>query len=256
MVDKQTFPILEFDCNMNAKIEPSGIVRKIDVPACCVISFFQDAIDDSLRSGQLKQVATFHTETISLPIYVTTYDGKFIGLVQGFQGAANAAGQLEELIAMGFSKFIVCGGAGVLQKGIQVGHLILPYSAVRDEGVSYHYIEPSREIECDSYALNIMERQLQAENIPYMKAKTWTTDAFYRETEDKIALRVAEGCVTVEMEAAAYFAVSKFRGVTLGQILYGGDDLSSTEWDSRQWNHAEQIRKDLLALSQKICLQL
>jgi len=176
--------------------------------------------------------------------------------MQGYVGAPGAAAQLEELVAMGFLKFMVCGAAGVLQKGIQVGHLVVPYSAVRDEGVSYHYIEPSREIECNPYAFSTIENVLRADNIPYIKAKTWTTDAFYRETNDKISLRVSEGCVTVEMEAAAFFAVSKFRNVVLGQILYGGDDLSGAEWDSRKWSSREQIRKSLLDLSCKVCLQL
>ncbi len=117
-------------------------------------------------------------------------------------------------------------------------------------------IEPSREIECNQHALNIIENYFQNENIPYIKAKTWTTDAFYRETEDKIALRVSEGCVTVEMEAAAFFAVSRFRNVVLGQILYGGDELSGVKWDSRQWCSREEIRRNLVELSCKTCLQL
>lgn len=157
---------------------------------------------------------------------------------------------------MGFKKFIVCGAAGVLQKGIQVGHLIVPSSAVRDEGVSYHYVEPSREIECNQHALKTIVKLLEKEKIPYIEAKTWTTDAFYRETEDKIALRVSEGCVTVEMEAAAFFAVSQFRGVILGQILFGGDDLSGVEWDSRRWVNRDEIRRGLVELSFKTCLQL
>lgn len=209
-----------------------------------------------LCSNKLKQIATFYSCTINLPIYETQYNGKHIAIVQGFLGAAGSAGLLEELIAMGFKKFIVCGAAGVLQNGIQVGHIIVPYSAVRDEGVSYHYVEPSREIECNKHALDVVEKTLKGEKIPYITAKTWTTDAFYRETEDKIALRVAEGCVIVEMEAAALFAVSKFCNVMLGQILYGGDDLSGVEWDSRRWNSREEIRRSLVELSFKTCLQL
>lgn len=216
MFEKKEFPILEFDCNPKAKIEPSNEAKKIDVSECCVITFFGDVIDHMLASNKLKQIATFYSCTVHLPIYITEYNGKMIAITQGFLGAAGSAAQLEELIAMGFSKFIVCGAAGVLQKGIQVGHLIIPCSAVRDEGLSYHYIEPSREIECNQHAVSIIEKYFQKWNIPYIKAKTWTTDAFYRETEDKIALRVSEGCVTVEMEAAAFFAVSKFRNVILG----------------------------------------
>lgn len=256
MFNKREFPILEFDSNTKSKIEPSNIIEKIDVPECCVITFFGDVINELLQSNKLKVIATFYTATINLPIYETVYNEKPIAIMQGFLGAAGAAAQLEELIAMGFSKFIVCGAAGVLQKGIQVVHLVVPYSAVRDEGVSYHYVAPSREIECNQHAIHTIEKFLQVENIPYIKAKTWTTDAFYRETEEKMALRVLEGCVTVEMEAAAFFAVSKFRNVILGQILFGGDDLSGVEWDSRKWNSREQIRKSLVDLSFKVCLQL
>ena len=39
------------------------------------------------------------------------------------------------------------------------------------------------------------------------------TDAVYRETEVKVQHRKAEGCLTVEMEAAAFFAVAQFRSV-------------------------------------------
>lgn len=256
MFGKREFPILEFDSNPKAKIDPSNLTAKADVPECCVITFFGDVINEMLQADKLKQVAMFYSTTVHLPIYETEYNGKSIALVQGFLGAAGSAALLEELIVMGIKKFIVCGAAGVLQKGIQVGHLVVPYSAVRDEGLSYHYVEPSREIECNRHALSVIEKSLDNENIPYIKAKTWTTDAFYRETEDKISLRVSEGCVTVEMEAAAFFAVSKFRNVLLGQILFGGDDLSGVEWDSRRWTGREEIRRSLVELSFKTCLQL
>lgn len=256
MFEKREYPILEFDPNLNAKINPSNLTAKFDVPEYCVITFFGDVIHEMLQSNKLKQVATFYSATVNLPVYETKYNGKSIAIVQGFLGAAGSAALLEELIVMGFKKFIVCGAAGVLQKGIQVGHLVVPYSAVRDEGVSYHYVEPSREIECNKDAINTIVELFENDSIPFIKAKTWTTDAFYRETEDKIALRVSEGCVTVEMEAAAFFAVSKFRNVVLGQILFGGDDLSGVEWDSRRWTSREEIRRSLVELSLKTCLQL
>ncbi len=256
MFEKREFPILEYDPNPKAKIDPSNLTAKANVPECCVITFLGDVINEMLMSSKLKQIATFYSCTINLPIYETKYNGKPIAIVQGFLGSAGSAALLEELIVIGFKKFIVCGAAGVLQKGIQVGHLVVPYSAVRDEGVSYHYVEPSREIECNKHAISTIERLFKNDKIPFIKAKTWTTDAFYRETEEKIALRVSEGCVTVEMEAAAFFAVSKFRNVVLGQILFGGDDLSGVEWDSRRWTSREEIRRSLVELSLKICLQL
>ncbi|MCK5130261.1 MAG: uridine phosphorylase, partial [Clostridiales bacterium] len=92
--------------------------------------------------------------------------------------------------------------------------------------------------------------------VSYIKGKTWTTDAYFRETKNKVALRVSEGCLCVEMEASAFMAVAQFRGVKLGQILYGGDDLSGSKWDIRDWNSRESIRKNLVDLSLEICLKL
>lgn len=236
MLEKKEFPILEFDPNPAAKIKPSAYIARQDVPKTCVISFFGDVIQQKLEQGLLHQLAIHHTSFQRLPVYKATVQNKCVGLVQGFFGAAGAARQLEDLIAMGFEQFIVCGGAGVLQKDIQVGYLVLPNAAVRDEGVSYHYVAPAREIACDPYALAVMEGKLKSEGVPYICGKTWTTDAPYRETDEKIALRAAEGCVTVEMETAAFFAVAQFRQVPLGVVLYGGDDVSGTAHDSRRWN--------------------
>jgi len=58
------------------------------------------------------------------------------------------------------------------------------------------------------------------------------------------------------MEAAAFFAVAKFRGIKFGQILYGGDDVSCEEWDSRNWNARGDVRKNLFWLAVEACLKL
>ena len=85
---------------------------------------------------------------------------------------------------------------------------------------------------------------------------TLTTDAYYRETPKKVRLRREEGCIVVEMEAAAYFAVSKFRNVPLGQILYGGDDVGCGQWDSRDWVSKTSVREKLFWLSAEACTLL
>ncbi len=255
-MEKKDYPILEFDESKLAMIEASNYISPVEEFEYCVITFFRDVIDRMKEKGQLKEVACLHSETMDVPIYETVYEGKKLHITLGFLGAAGSAGFLEELIAFGFNKFIVCGGAGVLQKNIAVGNLIIPISAVRDEGVSYHYLEPSREVECNKKILEIIEDDFIQHNINYIKAKTWTTDALFRETREKVALRKSEGCVTVEMEAAAFFAVSQFRDVSLGQILYGGDDLSGVEWDDRKWSSRTEIRDNLVKISLRICSKL
>ena len=184
------------------------------------------------------------------------YQGQRLGVTHPGLGGPLAAGMLEEAIALGCNRFIICGGAGVLQKDVALGHLIVPTSAVRDEGTSYHYLPPGREVRTRADVVRAITGVLDREGVQYACAKTWTTDAFYRETAGKIARRRAEGCVTVEMEAASLLAVAEFRGVALGQILYCGDDCSGNAWDSRQWNTHKDIRRRLFDLAAKACLAL
>jgi uridine phosphorylase len=83
------------------------------------------------------------------PIYEIAYHDRRLAFFHRGVGGALAAGLLEEAIAYGCRKFIVCGGCGVLEKDIAVGHLIVVSSAVRDEGVSYQYLPPGREVQAN-----------------------------------------------------------------------------------------------------------
>jgi uridine phosphorylase len=171
-------------------------------------------------------------------------------------GAPIAAGLLEEAIAFGCRKFIACGGCGVLEKDMAVGHIVVVSGAIRDEGVSYHYLPPAREVVANPSGVGALVNLLDARGIPYQVGRTWTTDAPYRETTNKIARRREEGCLTVEMESAALIAVAQFRNVIFGQALYGGDDLSGIEWNNRQWQSRSDIRESLFWLCAEACLTL
>ena len=107
---------------------------------------------------------------------------------------------------------------------------------MRDEGTSYHYLPPQREVIAQRPPIQALEDTLQGLNLPYILAKTWTTDALYRETTHRRSLRFSEGCRVVEMEAAALMAVAQFRQVELGQIVYAGDLVIPDGWDNRGWN--------------------
>jgi uridine phosphorylase len=163
---------------------------------------------------------------------------------------------LEEAIAFGCRKFVACGGCGVLETDIAVGHIIVVSGAIRDEGVSYLYLPPDREVTANPSAVSALVKSLNRREVPYLVGKTWTTDAPYSETINKIASRKEDGCFTVEMESAALMAVAHFCNVTFGQALYGGDELSGTEWDNREWQSRSDIRESLFWLCADACLTL
>jgi len=255
------YPILEFDSDVNAVITPGQTVKlEQAMPERCVICFFKDVIDHLAEEGFATRIATLRSEMGDHPVYAHRYrnqDGdKTVALLQQGVGAPLAAGLLEEVIALGGRKFIACGGAGVLDRAIAMGHLLIPTAAVRDEGTSYHYLPPAREAFPAPEAVAAIETVLQQHDVDYLLTKTWTTDAIYRETRAKVAQRRAEGCLTVEMEAAAMFAVAQFRHVPMGQILYGGDNLDADEWDSREWTKNWTVREKLVELAAEACLLL
>jgi uridine phosphorylase len=251
----QPYPILEFDPAPEAFREPRRLIRSIDAPEHCVLCFFADVIQDVCAADKARTLHTLRTEIGAHPLYEISFAGRRLAVMHPGVGAPLAAGFLEEAIALGCRKFIACGGAGVLAPDVAVGHVIVPTAAVRDEGTSYHYLTPGREVAASAAAVAAIVAVLQEHGVPYVTARTWTTDAIYRETAAKIARRRDEGCVTVEMEAAAFFAVAQFRGVPFAQLLYAGDDLSGSEWDSRDWT-THSSREMLFHLAAEACLRL
>ena len=255
--EQKDYPILEFDPELTSVINPKEETKdSLKVPEHCVLSFFNDVLKDMNEKGSIIVIGHLRSETGSFPIYETKFGGKKIAVFHPGVGAPLAAAFLEELISLGASKFIVCGGAGVLDRQISAGQLLIPVSAVRDEGTSYHYLPPGREVEASPLGLRALENVLTRHNIKYLLTKTWTTDAFYRETKEKVKLRRSWGCLTVEMEASALFAVAQFRNVTLAQVLYAGDDVSGDEWDTRMWMGRRFVREDLLRISIEACAEL
>jgi uridine phosphorylase len=251
-----TYPILEFDPAPEAFIEPSKIIRARDLPEHCVISFFKEVIDKVIAEHAANVVVENRWEDGPHCIYEILYHDQRLAFFHPGVGAPIAAGLFEEAIAFGCRKFIACGGCGVLQKEIAVGHIIVVSGAIRDEGVSYHYLPPDREVMANPQAVSALTAVLDSRELPYLVGKTWTTDAPYRETAHKIVRRKEEGCLTVEMESAALIAVAQFRNVVFGQALYGGDDLSGIEWDNRGWQSRKDIRESLFWLCADACLKL
>jgi uridine phosphorylase len=142
---------------------------------------------------------------------------------------------MEHIIVMGAEKFVIFGCCGVLDSRINDLGIIIPTAAVRDEGCSYHYLEASREINVNTNKkhLKLFKEILKEHNYTYVEGKTWTTDAIFRETRDKVLKRKEEGCICVDMECSSIFALMKFRGKECFQFFYAADNLDAQKWDSR-----------------------
>lgn len=253
---REDAPILEFDPSPTAVIEPSEVIEPTAIPRHAVLCFFQDAIETAVRRHDGREIDAVISEIGRNPIYELDYAGRPLALVHPGVGAPLAAGFLEELIARGVRAVVACGGAGVLVPELAMGHVIVPTAGVRDEGTSYHYLPAGREVSSTQQAVEAIVASLEHHDVPYRLGKTWTTDAIYRETREKVRRRVEEGCLTVEMEHTALAAVAAFRGVAFGQLLYAGDDLSGEIWDGRGWDEHVEGRERLFHLAAEAVLAL
>lgn len=175
-------------------------------------------------------------------------------------GSPYAAMLLENLIVRGARRIIFLGWCGALDSDLNIGDLVIPSSAIVDEGTSRHYppavsqIAPSREM------FAAVQEELSAADIQARQAAIWTTDAAFRETPEQVAAFERKGAVAVEMETSALFAVAAFRQIEIGAVLVVSDSLAGERWQpgfkAPQFKSGRQAAGQLVnALCRKLYLQ-
>jgi uridine phosphorylase len=170
-----------------------------------------------------------------------------IGVLGDFGiGAPVAAGVLEDFIALGTKQFFSIGTAGSLQRDLPIGATVLCDSAVRDEGVSHHYLPSATYVSAPRRITNHLGRELAAQGIDYRQGASWTIDTPYRETVAEARHYQAEGVLCVEMEAAALFAVAQHRSVDVACSFVMSDSLADLVWDPQF--HSETTTQALVTL--------
>ncbi len=210
----------------------------------CITTFSEGMIRDYAKDHEAAPIACLYSANGALPVYEITYKNTRMGLFLSRIGAPACAAGLEEIIAYGAEKIIQFGCCGILDQSLVGNKIILPSSAVRDEGTSYHYLSGSEEINADSSSMDIAIQCLKHHKIPYITGKVWTTDAIYRETPAVIRERKAQGCIAVEMECSASLAVARFRNIPIIQFFYGADSLDGDTWDMRDLTDYGMCQKD------------
>ena len=89
----------------------------------------------------------------------------------------------------------------------------------------------------------ILEDDILKYDFDYIKGATWTTDAFYRETREKIQMYKSKGAICVEMEGASIGAVCEYKKLNYFTFYYAGDNLDSVEWEERSLRQLSSFDK-------------
>ena len=196
----------------------------------CLITFsheiflFAKNMEGSVVVGEMHAAGGVY-EIIKLPV-----KEKRVGIFLSPCGSPAAGGFMEDVNAVtGVENYILFGSCGSLDSEKTKGKYIVVDEAYRDEGLSYHYIPPSDYISVPTWS--VTRDFFEKNNIPYVVGKTWTTDAFYRETRSSMNKRKEEGCIAVEMEIAGCQAVAERRRWKLYPFLESEDILDGDEWN-------------------------
>lgn len=155
-------------------------------------------------------------------------------------GAPVTAIMADDLIAVGVRSIILAGTAGGLGRNISVGDVCICTSALRDEGTSHHYLKHSMFVDSDKELNDSMEKGMMELGIGFKKGPTWSTDAVYVESKEEIKKYAEMGVLTVDMEAAALFAVAKIRQIKASAVFVVSDLLNGQEWSGMKEHEIEE----------------
>ncbi|MBR5010363.1 MAG: nucleoside phosphorylase [Clostridia bacterium] len=221
-----------FDNRTPAKINLTANPDAVRVDA--VIFTFSHVIEEYVVSNfACEKVGALYMAHGSTNVYCFEYNGRKYGFYRTWVGAPACAATVEEICTvLKTDRIIHFGGAGCLNKEIARGKVMIPTAAYRDEGTSYHYAPASDYITVKN--ADVVAACMAANKIPYAMGKTWTTDAFYRETVGNFEKRKADGCISVEMEGSAVQAVCDFRHLDVYMFFTSGDLLDAPEWTQRR----------------------
>lgn len=242
--------LTQFDEEKIAVLNPCNFVSSVEgMPKVAVACYSCITFERMIESLDAKVISQMGTANGIVPVYAAKYKEKEIAFFMIGVGAPMSVGSLEDVFEMGVEKVIVFGTCGVLDSNIGDCSIIIPNSAIRDEGTSYHYMPASDEIEVNEKYIDTFTSMLNEMHVSYTVGKTWTTDAIYRETKNKVEMRKKQGCVCVDMECSADAAVAKFRGKDLVQFFYAADNLDSEEYDVRSLSNDAMVEeKDRIAV--------
>lgn len=235
MILKNEVPVLEYDDFSTEVIKPNHGCEELKLPEKCVFAFLGECVDEFAIANNAKIAEEFENCCRIINIYVVEYNGEEICLVRPNIGAPAATQLLDMLIACGCKKIVATGSCGVLTD-IKENAFLIPTKALRDEGTSYHYLPAARYVDLKPEMISEIKDAFVKFDIPYEECTTWTTDGFFRETQEMVQYRLSEGCSVVEMECAALAACAQKRGASFGQFFFTADSLANvTEHDERNW---------------------
>ncbi|MHB8188077.1 MAG: nucleoside phosphorylase [Dermatophilaceae bacterium] len=226
------------DYTAESVFQPANLLREArrqrnlpaqPVPRVCLLDPDGDIaahLADTGRGHRHAGWACYHTD-----MWVTDLAGTAVGVVGRAVGAPFAVLVAEQLFASGADLVVSITSAGQLQPLADPPYFVLIDQALRDEGTSLHYLPPAPWSALPGHLKAHLEPAMHGLTEPVITARSWTTDAPYRETRAAIATAIEFGATCVEMEAAALYALAQARGYDIVCLAHITNTMAVTEND-------------------------
>ena len=139
-------------------------------------------------------------------------------------GAPTAALVIELLSVIDPQAVLFLGMCGGLHNSLEVGDFILPMAAIRDEGVSHHFIPPQVPSLPTFKIQKFVSQMLVEADRDYRTGVVHTTGYRFWEFDDAFKRTLyEERAIAIEMECSALFSVGFVSKVPIGALLLVSD---------------------------------
>jgi uridine phosphorylase len=228
-------PLLRHRIDEETAFTPQALIAAVQsirqlphtrVPPVCVLEFDGDLTDRLVAERLVTPVsswACFHT-----PMFAMTAGDDTCGIVPRTIGGPYAVLVAEQLAASGARLIVGLTSAGRVHPDLTIPSLVVVSGAIRDEGTSYHYVQPGRAIGAPASVLPYLHEELGRLETRVVEGLVWTTDAPYRETRRQIEHYAQCGVLAVEMQAASLFAFSAARSTPVAVVAHVSNAIDHT----------------------------
>jgi uridine phosphorylase len=176
-----------------------------------------------------KEIA-FHREHRT---WTGTYKGIVVSATSTGMGCPSTAIAVEELANVGATHFIRVGSTGALQKGMNIGDIVVSTGAMRMDGTSRYYAHDGFPANPDHFLTKALfeaalEKHKERDYRLFLGMNA-SSDAFYGETPELLQMLSDHRALNVEMEASAIYTVANMRGLKAGMVCAVSGNLVTND---------------------------
>ena len=183
-----------------------------------------------LAETYLEDVKVFNTVRNMLG-YTGYYHGKKVSIMGSGMGMPSIGIYSYELYNFyDVKKIIRIGSCGAIQKDVHLRDIVIAQGACTDSRFAHQFELPGTFSAISSYAL--LEKAVEKakeKNLTYHVGNIVSSDIFYHADKDSANKWASMGCLGVEMESYALFALASNQGKEALTLLTVSDSLVSNE---------------------------